>query len=159
MRSDSPSSLTGTRGSLVWSPPGRRPRSLFFPPDHCWAAPGLSGLSWAPRQLRQAAAKSPSLRVVFQNWPKILRHPHSGVAEKLNLAEIQVCEKALNSGCSAPNQNTGLTALHILWSWNVPFPTIPICEYIKHCWFCQNFTFSPVAPLRWVGIVITFSPN
>lgn len=106
-------------------------RIPLFSPDHPWAAPGLSGLSWVPRLLRQAAARSPSLYVVFHNQPKIPQHPRLGVAEKLNIAEIQLCEKAAGCGCSAPNQHMGLTTLHVLWSWNSPFPTSPICGI--HC--------------------------
>lgn len=136
-------------------------RIPLFSPDHPWAAPGLSGLSWVPRLLRQAAARSPSLYVVFHNQPKIPQHPRLGVAEKLNIAEIQLCEKAAGCGCSTPNQHMGLTTLHVLWSWNGPFSTSPICG-IHRCrqdWlFLSDFAFSPVAPLRWVGIVITLSP-
>jgi len=63
---------------------------------------------------RQAAARSTSLHVAFQNQPKIPQHPHSGVAEKLNIAEIQLCEKASGCGCSAPKQHVGFTTLRIL---------------------------------------------
>lgn len=52
--------------------------------------------------------------MLFQNQPEIPQHPRSGVTEKLNIAEIQLCEKASGSACSAPNQCVGLTTLHIL---------------------------------------------
>lgn len=137
------------------------PSAPFSP----WPSQSCSGALWA-KLSSQAAWKGSCQQLLLAFFVSNLAKDPSGPTPrycwKAEHRRVQLCEEASGCECSAPNQHVGVTTLHVLWSCNGPVPTTlargthPALP-AGLTGFCQRFASSPAAPLRWAGIVISFS--